>query len=388
MIFALGFLFSGLLTLLFLPAFWRRAVRLSTRRIEMQMPLTMTEIVAERDQLRAEFATEHRRIERRAEELSEAHARDMGELGRRGAQIAALDSELGDSKREALALHDRIAQAERTIRELEGAVGAANIGLNEAQALVDRRTADFAGLEHDYEELVEVADERRATIAALETRVSGLEMRLLDSERDIARLNAELADRTSALALAERERDFARHDVTLGAQKREALQARIDEQSAEKEELENQLRAAQRARTQLTQHSSDVERDLAAAIAQEAELRAAIDQQAHAADLVERGYAERMEGLRAEQSMLQGALEALRREHAALRAQSAHSPPHATPAAMIPDAELLRAAIVDVGAEVARLAGALQAQPASGAQDDTLADRMRQLQARAGRSAS
>ena len=83
MIFALGFLFSGLLTLLFLPAFWRRAVRLSTRRIEMQMPLTMTEIVAERDQLRAEFAMEQRRIERRAEELTEARARDMSELGRR-----------------------------------------------------------------------------------------------------------------------------------------------------------------------------------------------------------------------------------------------------------------------------------------------------------------
>ena len=54
MVFALGFLLCGLLTLLFLPAFWRRAVRLSVRRVEMQMPLSMSEIVAERDQLRAE----------------------------------------------------------------------------------------------------------------------------------------------------------------------------------------------------------------------------------------------------------------------------------------------------------------------------------------------
>ena len=50
-----------------------------------------------------------------------------------------------------------------------------------------------------------------------------------------------------------------------------------------------------------------------------------------------------------------------------------------------PDADLLRAAIVDVGAEIARLAAALQAQP--GSPGETLADRMRLLQTRAGRTA-
>ncbi len=48
MIFALGFLCAGLLTLLFLPAFWRRAMTLSRRQIEMQIPLSMAEVVAER----------------------------------------------------------------------------------------------------------------------------------------------------------------------------------------------------------------------------------------------------------------------------------------------------------------------------------------------------
>ncbi|HEY8578608.1 MAG TPA: hypothetical protein VIL72_01885, partial [Beijerinckiaceae bacterium] len=71
MIFALGFLSAGLLSLLFLPAFWRRAMRLSRRRLEMQMPLSMDEIVAERDQLRAEFAAERRRLEQAHEALQE-----------------------------------------------------------------------------------------------------------------------------------------------------------------------------------------------------------------------------------------------------------------------------------------------------------------------------
>ena len=63
MVFAAGFLLAGLLALLFLPALWRRALRLSRRRLEMQMPLSMDEIVAERDQLRAQFASDRRRIE-------------------------------------------------------------------------------------------------------------------------------------------------------------------------------------------------------------------------------------------------------------------------------------------------------------------------------------
>ena len=54
-----------------------RALRLSRRRLEMQMPLSMDEIVAERDQLRAEFAVDRRRIEQAAEALQLARAKDM-----------------------------------------------------------------------------------------------------------------------------------------------------------------------------------------------------------------------------------------------------------------------------------------------------------------------
>jgi len=63
MFFALGVLVAGLLGLMILPALWRRAVRLSTRRIEMQTPLSMDEVLADRDLLRAEFAVAERRLE-------------------------------------------------------------------------------------------------------------------------------------------------------------------------------------------------------------------------------------------------------------------------------------------------------------------------------------
>src|SRR5947199_9132087 len=82
MIFALGFFVAGLLALLFLPAVQRRAARLAARRLEMQLPLSMEEIVAERDQLRAEFAVERRRIEQKLEGDDEDAAAHMGETVR------------------------------------------------------------------------------------------------------------------------------------------------------------------------------------------------------------------------------------------------------------------------------------------------------------------
>ena len=91
MIFALGFLLAGLLALAIAPAFWRRALRLSTRRLEMLLPLSSREIAAERDLLRAEFAVDRRKFEQKAETLNAIRVADMAELGRRAAQFVAMD---------------------------------------------------------------------------------------------------------------------------------------------------------------------------------------------------------------------------------------------------------------------------------------------------------
>ncbi len=57
MYFVLGLLVSaGLVALTIMPAVWRRAVRLTKKRIEAATPMTMAEFRADKDQLRAEFA--------------------------------------------------------------------------------------------------------------------------------------------------------------------------------------------------------------------------------------------------------------------------------------------------------------------------------------------
>jgi hypothetical protein len=64
MFFLAGLLVAGLAGLLALPAFARRALRLSEARARMLAPMSMKEVVAERDLLRAEHAVEQHRLER------------------------------------------------------------------------------------------------------------------------------------------------------------------------------------------------------------------------------------------------------------------------------------------------------------------------------------
>ena len=61
--FALGFLCAGFLALMVAPAVWRRAVALTRRRIEASIPLTRSEIQADKDRIRAEYAMATRRLE-------------------------------------------------------------------------------------------------------------------------------------------------------------------------------------------------------------------------------------------------------------------------------------------------------------------------------------
>src|SRR6266568_3006506 len=59
----IGFLVAGLLVIGVIPLVHARAVRLTMRRLEALTPLSMAEIQADKDQLRAEFAMSTRRLE-------------------------------------------------------------------------------------------------------------------------------------------------------------------------------------------------------------------------------------------------------------------------------------------------------------------------------------
>ena len=68
---ALGFLLASLIALFLAPPLWRRAVRVTTKKLQQQSPRMIDEGHADRDQMRAEFAVNTRKMEVRIDRLKE-----------------------------------------------------------------------------------------------------------------------------------------------------------------------------------------------------------------------------------------------------------------------------------------------------------------------------
>ena len=98
MLVALGFLAASLLGLLLASAFWSRAVRLTTIRIKQSMPVSESEIKADRDRLRAEYAIKVHKLETQLDQAKLERARQLIEINRRDASISALESDVGQYK--------------------------------------------------------------------------------------------------------------------------------------------------------------------------------------------------------------------------------------------------------------------------------------------------
>jgi chromosome segregation ATPase len=387
MIFALGFLSAGLLTLMFLPAIWGRALRLTRRRLEQRLPVSMEEVAAERDQLRAEFAIDRRRIEQANESLIAARAKDMAELSRRGARIASLQSEVESTGARVRLLEASLEEAERRAAHAEGVWSALEKEVLDSTALSQRRMEDGAALQRGILAASDLAETRRAQVAGLEAQVEALEAERDDLRRDLAHAQLRLAEKTSAAELFAKERDFARSDLAAAHHRRDSLQKELEDVNTRLAEREVELREAQRVRARLANEIADQARALEAGQAIEAELRAhaAAALTSHRDD--DRKNAAREQELRAERDSLRGALEAARHEARTLREElqrARHAPSGQDERGR--DDELLRRAISDLGADVLRLSSALERQGED--PDATAAERVQRLQQQAGRASS
>src|ERR687891_2954049 len=93
---AIGFLVSMLFGLMIVPLVHNRAVRLTTRRLEAATPLSMAEIQADKDQLRAEFAMSTRRLEMSVDQMKSKTTSQLAEIGKKSEAIGRLKLELGE----------------------------------------------------------------------------------------------------------------------------------------------------------------------------------------------------------------------------------------------------------------------------------------------------
>ena len=120
MFFGIGFLVASLFGLVLIPLVHNRAVRLTMRRLEAATPLSMAEIQADKDQLRAEFAMSTRRLELSVEQMKTKTTSQLAELGKKTDAINRLKVELGEKTAAIFSLEAREKVAQGSVARHRG----------------------------------------------------------------------------------------------------------------------------------------------------------------------------------------------------------------------------------------------------------------------------
>jgi len=236
--FALGFLSAALLALLVAPPIWRRAMLLTRKHVEAETPLTLNEIQAQRDGLRAEHAMAERKLELALENAREKIAQHLAIIGDKERVIRKLTAELGERDSQlagtasAPSVHEQSAEvlpaADKTLGERDEEVAQLNRRISklsiDADSLQIELAAQSARVENLLDELKEArqdrrdGDEQRRKIeaelltvrhtaeqeagqraefdkqaAALLTKLTDTEAMLARREKDVERLNDRLS---------------------------------------------------------------------------------------------------------------------------------------------------------------------------------------------------
>jgi DNA repair exonuclease SbcCD ATPase subunit len=174
LIFLLGFLCAGLIALLVAPAFLRRAAALARKRIEATVPLTLNELLAEKDRVRAEAAMTIRRLEMNVKSLNEKLTGQFVDTNRHREELKRLAAQLAEKDR-ILAEHDRSASGQDTARrERQEQLPVLSKRLNEAERLLEERTTELRKLEQLYDEVSFVSSSRQIELAAREAEIEKL----------------------------------------------------------------------------------------------------------------------------------------------------------------------------------------------------------------------
>ena len=181
MYFGIGFLVAALVGLVVIPLVHGRAVRLTMRRLEAATPLSMAEIQADKDQLRAEFAMSTRRLEMSVEQLKTKTTSQLAELGKKSDAINRLKIELGEKTATIFALEARDKALRDQLRATEEEFAAKTSAMHDAERTLSDKEAELAKLMGELDERSTLADCQKVEIVALKTQVEALKERLTDA---------------------------------------------------------------------------------------------------------------------------------------------------------------------------------------------------------------
>src|SRR5436305_7625795 len=262
---AIGFLISMLCGLMIVPLVHHRAVRLTTRRMEAATPLSMAEIQADKDQLRAEFAMSARRLEMSVEQLRSKTTSQLAELGKKSDAINRMKQELAEKTATIFSLEAREKSIKDQLRGTEEEFAAKTQLLRGAEQELIEKQAELAKINHELSDKAMMADSRQVELVAVRAQIDALQGRVSEAEKEFSETGKRLEQERGQSEAATRELSEARErldmlnhrvtdldqQLTLQVRQAEHLNGRIAELEAENKKLVAANEAATRDVQQL-----------------------------------------------------------------------------------------------------------------------------------------
>jgi chromosome segregation ATPase len=413
---AIGFLVSMLFGLMIVPLVHNRAVRLTTRRLEAATPLSMAEIQADKDQLRAEFAMSARRLEMSVDTLKSKTTSQLAELGKKSDAINRMKLELGEKNATIFSLEAREKAVKEQLRATEEEFAAKTESLRLAEQNLTDKQSELGKLNSELSDRSMMAESRQVELIAVRAQIDELKNRVGDAEKEFATTQARLEHQRGESDVASRELSEARSRVENLSHRVTDLDRQLIIQVKEAEMLGNRVQDLETRL--LTQGKLLAEREFEnnqLRQANEIAERAARDMRDEIGAL--HGNSPAIDKLRAEKAVVEEALGVARDERSKLQRDinAIQQQAESSWATERMENALLRERINDIAAEVAKLAMQLEgpnspieamlaaepaapakmARPANGAAANggmpeggggTLADRIRALQSHASRA--
>jgi chromosome segregation ATPase len=418
MYFGLGFLAAALIGLIIVPFVHGRAVRLTVRRLEAATPLSMAEIQADKDQLRAEFAMSTRRLEMSVEQLKNKSTGQLADLGKKNDVINRLKMELGEKAATIFALEARDRGIKDQLRATEDELAVKTGALRETERTLADKESELGKYTAQLTETSATSDSQRIEIVSLKTQVENLKDQVASLGKEVKETSERYAREKEAGEKATKELAEERGNVANLGTRIGGLERQLATQTTEAEIMGRRIADMELRLTEQSRVLADRERerdqlriDLESARRIEADLRQELG-------TIERRNGTATEALRAEKQMAESQLERAREDRSKLQRElsAMKREAEATWASERVENALLRERINDVAAEVARLTSVLEGPgseidtilaaehasngangaakpsvtPANTNGDDkgSLADRIRALQARSSRLSS
>jgi DNA repair exonuclease SbcCD ATPase subunit len=244
MVGGIGFCLAWLTALMVLPAVHNRATRLARERYD-DLPLSIQEIRAEKDTIRAGFAAATRDLEIQLEKLREktvAHATDVARknqlVERLKQEIDTVTAALRDSEGREQAARDALREAKRGFADKDVTLGTAE---GEISVLKRELAAKETALRATERELAAIRDELsgkqgalQAALSAAEAEIKSVSARLHESAQREESARNELREArrgvldTANDEMAKLQRELAARDAALRAAEHDLVAVRTE----------------------------------------------------------------------------------------------------------------------------------------------------------------